>query len=62
MKQKKTRITVTIDPDVLVRIDESAEVSGLNRSQAVDLFIRMGLIMMDSIDKGGVDHGKITIC
>lgn len=59
--QKKKRITVTIDPVVLDRVDESAEVSGLNRSQAVDLFIRMGMIMMDSIDKGGIDHGKITI-
>lgn len=60
--QKKKRITVTIDPDVLVRIDESAEVSGLNRSQAIDLFVRMGIAMMDSIDKGGIDHGKVTIC
>lgn len=60
--QKKKRITVTIDPDVLVRIDESAEVSGLNRSQAIDLFVRMGIVMMDSIDKGGIDHGKVTIC
>lgn len=59
--QKKKRITVTIDPDVLVRIDESADASGLNRSQAVDLFVRMGIIMMDSIDKRGIDHGKVTI-
>lgn len=59
--QKKKRITITIDPDVLVRIDESAEASGLSRSQAVDLFIRMGIIMMDSIDKRGIDHGKVTI-
>lgn len=59
--QKKKRITVTIDPGVLVRIDESADASGLNRSQAVDLFVRMGIIMMDSIDKRGIDHGKVTI-
>ena len=61
--QKKAKIAITIDREILQRVEESAERSGLNRSQAIDLLVRMAIIMMDSLDKnGGIDHGKITIC
>lgn len=59
--QKKVKIAITIDREILERVEDSAERSGLNRSQAINLFVRMGIVMMDSIDKGGIDHGKITI-
>ena len=61
--QKKVKIAITIDREILERVEDSAERSGLNRSQAIDLLVRMGILMLDSMDKnGGIDHGKITIC
>ncbi len=61
--QKKAKIAITIDREILERVEDSSERSGLNRSQAIDLLVRMGILMLDSMDKnGGIDHGKITIC
>ncbi len=60
--QKKEKIAITIDRELLQDIEQSAELTGLNRSQAVEMFVRMGIMMLNAVDKGGIDHGKITIC
>lgn len=60
--QKKEKIAITIDRELLKDVEKSAELTGLNRSQAVEMFIRMGIMMLNAVDKGGIDHGKITIC
>lgn len=59
--QKKVKIAITIDKEILERVEDSADRSGLSRSQAIDLLVRLGILMMDSMDKGGIGHGKITI-
>lgn len=60
--QKKEKIAITIDKELLEDVEQSAELTGLNRSQAVEMFVRMGIMMLNAVDKGGIDHGKITIC
>lgn len=60
--QKKEKIAITIDRELLKDVEHSAELTGLNRSQAVEMFVRMGIMMLNAVDKGGIDHGKITIC
>lgn len=60
--QKKEKIAITIDRELLKDVEQSAELTGLNRSQAVEMFVRMGIMMLNAVDKGGIDHGKITIC
>ena len=62
MMQKKEKIAITIDRELLKDVEHSAELTGLNRSQAVEMFVRMGIMMLNAVDKGGIDHGKITIC
>ena len=60
--QKKEKIAITIDRELLKDVEQSAELTGLNRSQAVEMFVRMGIMILNAVDKGGIDHGKITIC
>ena len=60
--QKKKKIAITINEDLLKDVEMSAEHTGLNRSQAIEMFVQMGIMTMNWIDKGGIDHGKITIC
>ena len=59
---RKKKIAITIDRELLKDVEQSAELTGLNRSQAVEMFVRMGIMMLNAVDKGGIDHGKITIC
>ena len=62
MKQKKEKIAITINSEILKVIDDYAEFTYQSRSAAIDDFLVLGIKMYDSLVKGGIDHGKVTIC
>ena len=57
--QKKEKIAITIDRELLKDVEQSAELTGLNRSQAVEMFVRMGIMMLNEVDKWGIDHVRL---